>query len=42
MPRSLLMINCKASNLVLRELMFKCSTIILLGEFSLNSSGSEN
>ena len=52
MSRFLLMINCKASNLFLKELIFKCPTIILLGEFSfitfspilasLNSSGAEN
>ena len=46
------MIYCKALNLFLKELMFKCPTIILLGEFSfitfspilasLNSSEAKN
>ena len=50
--RFLLMINCKASDLFLKELIFKCHTILLLGEFSfinfspivapINSSEAEN
>ena len=52
MSRFIVMKNCKSSNLFYKELIFKCPTIILLGEFSLitfrpilallNPSGAEN
>ena len=52
MSRFLLIINCKTSNLFYKEFIFKCLTMILLGEFSfvtfspilvfLNSSGAGN